>query len=145
MKLCILASLHDIKRKNDKEDSGHAERASLWLRDNFGMISNVYGYEMNNEIIEKISQAILYHDQKEYPEFLDTSLISLIENFKVVDALDRYRQPKIKWWINEDFLKLKISSSIKRIAFDLVLKSERYFLSGLSNEESVSKAIYDIL
>ncbi|MFH2029476.1 MAG: hypothetical protein ABIJ40_02475 [Bacteroidota bacterium] len=143
--LCILSALHDIRRKNDKDDSDHAERAALWVKENIKIIFDNYGYMADELSLEKITTAILYHDKVEYPKTPDLSLIELIDNFKMIDALDRYRQPKIKWWLSDDYLKIKPKSVIKKIAFDLVVKSEGYFLLGFNNEQSVHKAIYDIL
>lgn len=142
--LCIVAALHDIRRKNDKEDMDHAEKAASWARSNTDLITQSYKCDLNQVMIDRISSAIVDHNKNESPKFLDPSLNELIDNFKMIDALDRYRQPKLKWWLNEDYLKSKPSCSIKEKAFKLVTRSERYALLGYSNEESINKAIYDI-
>lgn len=142
--LCIVAALHDIRRTNDKEDGDHAEKAALWLKNNINLIEDSYKCSLDKVLVNRLSNAIAYHNKVDYPEPLDQSLNELIDSFKMIDALDRYRQPKIKWWLNEDYLKLKPDCSIKRIAFELVVKSEKYALSGCGNKESIDKSIYDI-
>lgn len=142
--LCMVASLHDIKRENDNEDANHAKKAALWVKENTNLISKAYEYNINETLRNKISVAILYHDKIEYPKSIDCSLVKLINDFKMVDALDRYRQPKIKWWLDENYLESKPNCSIKEIAFELVVRSERYALLGCGNKKSVDKSIYDI-
>ncbi|MDD5625677.1 MAG: hypothetical protein PHG83_00740 [Patescibacteria group bacterium] len=143
--LCIVASLHDIRRKTDKEDNNHAKKAAIWVKKNNNLISEYFGYDISGRALENISTTILYHDKIKYLKTLNSSLSELIDNFKMIDALDRYRQPKIKWWLNEDYLKIKPDCFIKRIAFELVVRSEKYALIGFNNKKSVYKSIYDIL
>lgn len=142
--LCLVAALHDIRRTSDNEDGGHAEKAAHWVKDNINQIAKSYKYNIGQTLINKIYLTISFHNKLEYPEPLDHSLNELVDSFKMIDALDRYRQPKIKWWLDEKYLKTKPSCSIKEKAFELVVKSEEYALSGYSDEESISKAIYDI-
>lgn len=143
--LCMVAALHDVRRKNDKGDSEHAARASVWVRKNLTAISQKYGCSLAGSPLERVTEAILHHDKIDSPDPVSESAIDLVNSFKLVDALDRYRQPKLKWWIDESYLKIKPDSSVKKFAFDLMAKSEEYFLSGFNNEQSVFKTVYDIL
>jgi hypothetical protein len=47
-----------------------------------------------------------------------------VDIVKTADALDRYRLPKLKWWINDSYLRCLPPDWIKRTAYDLVVASE---------------------
>ncbi len=143
--LCVVSALHDIRRIDDQEILGHAERAVIWTKEHIELISKKFQCDIDGFPLSNLSKAILYHDKIDYPTSISDSLVELIDHFKMLDALDRYRQPKIKWWLNDDYLKIKPSPVIKKMAFELVVKSEGYSLSGVDDEESIYKALYDIL
>ncbi len=117
--LLFACAVHDTQRINDKGDEGHEERALDWLKHNFS----------------------------EHPLFTETCGIlegrhSLSNFLRTVDALDRYRLPKVKWWIDDSYLSIKPSDSIKWFAFNLVINSEQARLDG---EESVEAVVSSLL
>jgi len=64
----------------------------------------------------------------------------LVDVLKTADALDRYRLPKLKWWINDEHLRLRPSLSLKQIAFTVVATSEGNFLKQSDSHASVRSA-----
>ena len=132
--------LHDIGRKNDKSDPKHGWRAASWFRKNVATVGKKFQTKFTVEDVEEIYWAILFHElprltftkNKNYSKFRDG-----IDIVRTADALDRYRLPKIKWWINEKILGYSVPMRFKKVAFDLVVKSERDFLNGIRSEDSV--------
>lgn len=107
--LLIATSVHDLRRKDDKGDPGHGERASLWFRDNLNLFPKF------QIIFEKdIAYAITNHEVQ--PALINsrTKLYKdkLLLILQTADALDRYRLPKEKWWPNPKFFRCKIPKSL---------------------------------
>lgn len=127
--LLLASLLHDIRRKTDKGDEGHAKRSAGWYLENK---DEIHSRLKINEIDEKIVTEIIEHHEK----MLDTNS-KLLNILKTADALDRYVQPKKKWWINEEYLKLKPSLELKAFAFELVTISEERYLSGYDSVSAV--------
>lgn len=142
--LIISAMLHDIQRLNDKDDYGHGERSAKWFLDNIIEIEKCFKAVFNDSDKKEIYYAIYYHN-------LPYKIISSENNYKkhknivdiikTSDALDRYSQPKLKWWIDDKYLVLIPPDEIKEFAYNLVAQSEKLYLAGLSNVESVFEAI----
>lgn len=125
----LAALLHDIRRETDKGDEGHAKRGVSWYLDNK---DEIYASLNINEIDDNIVIELI--EQHEKMSDKDSNLLNIL---KTADALDRYVQPKKKWWINEDYLNLKPSVELKSFAFDLVVKSEERYLNGSSSRQSI--------
>lgn len=138
--LIIAAVLHDIRRKNDKDDPKHGLRAADWFRKNSTLVEKKIKLKFNPRDLEEIYWSILFHElprsdfkkNKNYYKFRKS-----VDVIRIADALDRYRLPKIKWWFNEEILGLTISASFKKNAFNLVIKSERSFLKNKNSQESI--------
>lgn len=146
----IAASLHDLRRKNDKGDEGHAERAAKWFLSNKNKILSHYDWISTDNInVKAISTAILFHEQYykkiiNDPEYIKNKTV--VDLLKLGDALDRYRLPKLKWWINNDYLSLTPSEEAKLFSFMLVLESETIFLEeGGDSVKSVLKAFDNLI
>lgn len=117
--LIFAASVHDVRRLDDKGDGGHEQRAVSWLE---GRPSELYRIDSN-----VVSRSIgILKDGGLLTKFLRTA-----------DALDRYRLPKIKWWIDENFLEVIPPEYLKTFAFELIVKSERKILNGADPTEAV--------
>lgn len=145
----IAANLHDLRRIDDKGDEKHGTRATKWFMENILEIESYYHLKLAEKDKETISLSIKLHELP-YVEFTNTQIKRLklsqnqkttIDLLKTADALDRYRLPKLKWWLREEFLKLKPSEKHKALAYELVIKSEKFYLSGLSNKGSVVNAV----
>lgn len=131
--------LHDCKRRNDNSDPQHGTRAKLWLRKKFKEILPKLLFDH----VHEISTAIGLHNT-EYQSFLKNSEYLryqlTTDILKTADALDRYRFPKVSWWINNNFLKITPPSDLKSFAFDLIVESEKLFLKKTSSNRSIEKA-----
>jgi hypothetical protein len=121
-KLLLSASLHDIRRKNDRGDIGHAKRCIDWLTNNSLVIGND---ELRTGVINIISGA-------------DSRLGTFLE---LADALDRFRLPKVKWWINDKYFDVIPPSELKSFAFDLTVMSELEILKGTEPVEAVLNSL----
>lgn len=142
--LVISAILHDIRRLNDKDDYGHGERSAKWFLDNIVEIEKQFGVIFSDLDKKEIYCAIYYHDlpyeiilsENNYKQY--KNIINII---KTVDALDRYSQPKLKWWINDKYLIFIPSDKVKDFAYNLIVKSEKLYLAGLDDVQSVFRAL----
>jgi hypothetical protein len=65
----------------------------------------------------------------------------IIDLLKTADALDRYRLPKLKWWINDDFVIVIPDESEKSFAYNLVINSEKNYLSINDSVKSVLNSL----
>ena len=70
MAVFMAASLHDLRRKDDKGDNGHADRAVEWFLLNKKTISNHYKINTTDIDIDTVSTAILFHEQR-YEQIID--------------------------------------------------------------------------
>jgi hypothetical protein len=143
----ITSSLHDLRRRNDLLDVGHAKRGAKWFIKNVSMINKFYNIELTEEEIDTVYYSILFHDipykkifddpnYKKYKVFIDIT--------KTADALDRYRLPKVDWWIKDHLVSFKPSDDFKHVAYQLVVSSETHFLNGLDGATSVFKALNNL-
>lgn len=140
----VAAGLHDVRRRNDKGDEGHAERANEWFIANQKKVVDFYGVDLTTKDSEEIGLAIKMHEipyddisvQDGYSEFKQS-----VDLLKTADALDRYRQPKLKWWINDNYLKLIPTLEEKYFAYDLVIRSEENYLGTGDSVKSVLNSL----
>ncbi len=140
----IAASLHDIRRQNDKGDIGHGERSAKWFLDNSEMVSEYYQVVLSANDIDEISSSISFHEIPYSELFSDGRYLKnkdIVDIIKTSDALDRYRLPKIKWWINDQFIKLIPTEKEKIFAYELVVLSEKNYLEGVDGVNSVFSII----
>ncbi len=143
--IIMTALLHDVRRKNDNEDPEHGMRCAEWIESNFLNIDCLKTGD--TDLLSSIKVAIKLHEvdynlMSKYIAYQKNSMI--VDILKTADALDRYRLPKLKWWIDDKFLKLKPSDEFKAFAFDLIITSEKRFLQGNKSEASIIRALEDL-
>lgn len=142
--LLIAAALHDIKRVRDREDSSHGFKAADWFSKNTQEIEDYYKTKFSKKEKCKIYNAIRFH-ASDYEEFASSEEYekygNIIDLLKTADSLDRFRLPKLKWWIDDDYLKIKPSQKIINFSFKCFFYSEKFALSGLEDIASIKKAI----
>jgi len=146
VKQAIIASLlHDIRRENDKNDPGHGNRSADWFRSHAAGITSQWHINLSPEDITTISIAISLHEVP-YCDFSPMQADAyqkykaVIDIVKTADALDRYRMPKLTWWINDDHLRLIPSQSLRQLAFEAVLDSEGHYLQSTDSLEALGYA-----
>lgn len=142
----VSALLHDISRRDDHADEGHAIRSATWFMKNEILIRKTF-FQLSEVEKEDVYYAILLHEEPlekliEIPEYLSHKRI--VDILKIADALDRYRLPKLKWWINDEKIPFSPPVSAKHFAFELVVKSELNYLRGLGNYTGVLEALKEI-
>lgn len=103
--LLLCSLVHDLRRINDNVDEGHGKRAAEWLLFNQSNFSPIHNLEM-------CLDAVSNHD------VLTTENLSneLLKYLKAADALDRYRQPKEKWWPKKEYFLIEIDDSLLEFA-----------------------------
>lgn len=146
--LTIAALLHDIRRVNDQDDKVHGQRAAQWVRDNAIVIEEYMNIKLVPVDIEAISTAIELHETPydlftESQKLLYQKNIIITDALKTLDALDRYRLPKLKWWIDDSHLKIVPPEWLKQVAFDLVLSSEKSCLRDQDNHQLSFESLKD--
>lgn len=138
----IASLLHDIRRLNDKADTGHAARSAIWFRKHAAELYKVWGVTLNAGDINAIVAAIDLHETP-YEYFSPTQAATYAKYkittdiVKTADALDRYRLPKLSWWPRDARLRLVPPGWLKQLAFEVVLASEGRFLQTADNIRSL--------
>lgn len=136
----IAGSLHDCRRMNDNADEGHGARSADWLGSNVDAVSEHFSVSLSEEERRLVDMAIRFHDTRPMHEITQEEH-EVIEIIKTADALDRYRQPKEKWWINEEYLEIKPSQLLKNVAYNLMYFVENAYLQEKDNEKALTAAL----
>lgn len=141
----VAALLHDARRLHDQGDEDHGLRGAAWVHENAETLAPLQDLDAADRAA--VALAILNHEVP-YPEVEATASYAaadwLTDVLKTADALDRYRLPKTKWWLDESKLKLRPSAALKSFAFDLIVESEERFLLGARSDAAVLGAFADL-
>lgn len=113
--LLLVASLHDIRRKNDKTDPNHGKNAANWFDKHGSLCNKVIGKKKFLEVIKILKD----HDSENIKKDKFSKILIC------ADALDRYRLPKKKWWLREEYLPLEIEEEIINFAKIFILETEK--------------------
>lgn len=133
--IAVAGLLHDVSRRHDQHDENHGLRASTRLAEFSSLVSGLDEVtlakviRMHDDAYEQLDQDPDYRGHAVYVDIL-----------KAADALDRYRLPKLKWWLDEDRLRLTLPSWLVSSAFDTVVASEDAVLNGDDPREAVVTA-----
>ena len=105
------------------------------------IIFELFGFSTEEETWENVLKAITYHEE-DYENIphkdRNDDFVNLL---KAADALDRYRLPKMSWWINDKFLTIKPKPEEKNFAFNMVTFTEKELLEKKSYREIIIKYI----
>lgn len=134
----IAAATHDLRRLNDKGDHLHGLRAAKWIKSNSKMLSSYYSEDINWDAVMSLVE---FHEKPDNQGSIINRYKTQLDILKTADALDRYRQPKLKWRINDIYLNLLPSDTHKQFAYELVLESEKKHLDGLDNFNCILQAL----
>ena len=137
--LIIAAGIHDVARLTDKDDMGHGDRSAQWFAQNHALFG-----ELSEDSVNSICNAVALHNKDINDEVIADSDMRLVQYLKLVDALDRYRLPKLKWWPNIEYISIDCPEYFYEFAFDLVLRSEEINLKKSNNGLSVFEALEEI-
>jgi hypothetical protein len=126
----FMMRLHDLRRENDKGDTGHGLRAWEYFVAN----RNAYSYEFLNsaEYLEQLEVTVTYHETnyEDIPSEVLAKHQRVIDIVKAADALDRYRMPKARWFPNPEFMALQEAHALLPLAKRLTIESEELVLNG---------------
>ena len=140
----VAAAVHDCQRLHDQDDPGHGARAAVWLAANADTVWSHFDLTAAPRQIIRAASAVRLHDVP-YDAFAEGDLAChrraerICDLVKAADALDRYRQPKVKWWPDGRHVREAHFEQLKPVAFDLVVISESAHLTGA---DSVAAVLY---
>ncbi len=140
----VAASIHDLRRLNDRIDPGHGVRAWEWFDDNRQKMP-IHTMLMNDNDIVRYST--VFHDTNydDIPESILSKFKPHIDILKAADALDRFRQPNSQWFPNIDYIDLKEAQKLLSLSKRLTVCSEKLALSGMGSSLSVITAARELL
>ncbi len=143
--LRLAAAVHDCRRRDDRADPGHGQRAAVWLSRHHQAVTAAFGLDLALESVAAASTAISLHDVP-YPAFSRAQrhayqhAARLTDLLKAADCLDRYRLPLPRWWPDTSLLRVQVPAWLHGVAFDLMLHSEQARLDGASHHDALTHA-----
>ncbi len=142
--LVVAAAVHDCRRLDDGCDRGHGWRGGDWLMQTGPEVFGHFGVEYSDEQLEHAATAVRLHEipYEWFGHAPDLDVMRqkapmITDLLKTADAADRYRLPKKPWWPKDQFVRIVAPEWVKRLAFELVVESERAFVDGRPSGESV--------
>lgn len=105
------AMVHDIRRLDDNADIEHGHRSAEWAEATLPNISDA------------AIAAVRFHNE-EAPVNLDTHSLKLLQILKTADALDRFRLPKVKWWLDKERTPLAVNDELLEFCKYVTLQTE---------------------
>ncbi|MFC4955519.1 hypothetical protein ACFPFX_04320 [Streptomyces mauvecolor] len=142
---CAAGAIHDCRRRNDRDDPGHGQRAATFLLANADAVTNALGRPVPQEALHRAATAIALHDVP-YEQFTDRQQRAyqasplLVDVLKAADCLDRYRLPLQRWWPDPSRLRRPLPPWAPAAAFAFVTRSERARLDGTANAHALHHA-----
>ncbi|WP_424707630.1 hypothetical protein [Kitasatospora acidiphila] len=143
--LCTAAAVHDCRRRDDRDDPGHGQRAATWLLQNRDAVIATLGLELPPALVDRAAMAVHLHDIP-YTRFSPEQNLAyrraphLTDLLKAADCLDRYRLPLPRWWPDPSHLRVTVPAWLHTISFDLVIRSEQARLDGATNHGALIHA-----
>ncbi|MGV9601305.1 hypothetical protein ACWDR1_32060 [Streptosporangium sandarakinum] len=143
--LCLAAAVHDCRRRDDRADPGHGQRAAVWLSRRHQAVATAFDLHLTPELIAAACTAISLHNLA-YPAFSPAQqqayqrAAALADLLKAADCLDRYRLPLPRWWPDVSRLRVAVPTWLHQVAFDLMLRSEQARLDGASHHDALTHA-----
>ncbi|MGW1280721.1 hypothetical protein ACWD4V_27670 [Streptomyces tsukubensis] len=148
----VAAAVHDCRRRHDRDDPGHGERAAHWLTARADEVWAHFGLPAPApHTVARAATAVRLHDvpyedfapgngdsgQRPYNHVSYEEHRAVCDLLKAADALDRYRLPKASWWPDTRRVRQPAFDTFRALAFDLVVGSERARLAGAGSADAV--------
>lgn len=140
--LCAAAACHDCRRRNDRDDPGHGDRAAVWFRGHQSLIRDALRQPIDDVDERRAATAVELHDidyarlsGEQQHSYRDARVMT--DMLKAADALDRYRLPLQRWWPDPARLRIAIPAWIRPFAHDLVVAGERARLDDAPLDEAL--------
>jgi hypothetical protein len=132
--LLIAASIHDLRRKDDRTDIGHGKRSWKWYQLNKNEFN--WNLKSDNNIVRI---ATTYHniDYPKIPSHVLKKYKTEIDIIKAADALDRYRLPTKKGWPKLKFIMLPEAHNLLEICKKFTIETEEDILTGKGAKKSI--------
>ncbi|MFC5148989.1 hypothetical protein [Streptomyces aureoversilis] len=143
--LCVAAAVHDCRRRDDRTDAGHGQRAARWFAGHAVSVTACFGLRLSADCLLQATTAIALHDVP-YEHFTLAQVRAyrraqqVTDLLKAADCLDRYRLPALRWWPDTARLRTPVPDWLHPLAFDLVVRSERARLDGAGHEAALAQA-----
>ncbi|MFJ8768913.1 hypothetical protein [Streptomyces clavifer] len=145
MALCLAGAIHDCRRRDDRADPGHGQRAATWFLRHATMVTRAMGQEVPVDALHRAAQAIAVHDVP-YGHFTAPQQHAyeqaphLVDVLKAADCLDRYRLPLTRWWPDLARLCVAVPDWLPPAAFSLMVHSEQAALDGAAHSDALAGA-----
>ncbi|MEU1073638.1 MULTISPECIES: hypothetical protein [unclassified Streptomyces] len=142
--LCLAAAVHDCRRHDDRDDSGHGQRTASWLKRHSDTVLTTFGKELPTYSRDQAA-AVGLHDVP-HETFTPSQRRAyqqaphLVDLLKAADALDRYRLPLQHWWPDLSRLRATVPDWLPTVAFELVVRSEQARLNGATHRQALDDA-----
>ncbi|MFD3480533.1 hypothetical protein [Streptomyces sp. NPDC058695] len=143
--LCAAGAVHDCRRRDDRTDPGHGQRAAAWFLRHTALVTRAMGREVPVAALHRAAQAIALHDVP-YDHFTARQERAyrhaphLVDVLKAADCLDRYRLPLRRWWPDLARLRIPVPHWLPPAAFALVVRSEQAALDGAAHPHALADA-----
>ncbi|MFM9632869.1 hypothetical protein [Streptomyces galilaeus] len=143
--LCAAGAVHDCRRRDDRTDPGHGQRAAAWFRRRADTVTRAMGREVPTAALRRAAQAIALHDVP-YNHFTAQEKCAyqaaphLVDVLKAADCLDRYRLPLQRWWPDLTRLRVPVPDWLPEAAFALFVRSEQAALDGATHHHALTTA-----
>lgn len=143
--VCAAGAVHDCRRRDDRTDPGHGQRAASWLRRHTVTVTTVLGCEVPEASLCRAAVAVALHDVP-YDRFTEEQERAyrdaphLVDVLKAADCLDRYRLPLQRWWPDLTRLRIPVPGWLPPAAFAFVVRSEQAGLDGASHRDALATA-----
>lgn len=121
IQLLQAALYHDIMRENDNSDINHGYKSAIWITKHYkNLEDNIINSVINHDVVKTRNLT------------LDDILL------KTADALDRYRLPKEKWWLDKKYMHMNIDEELIEICKYITFVTEKETIN-LHNSEDIIK------
>ncbi|MER7728571.1 hypothetical protein [Streptomyces sp. NPDC096323] len=143
--LCAAGAVHDCRRRDDRTDQGHGQRAAAWLLGHATHVTRALGRDLPTPALHRAAQAIALHDVPHDQFTADQERAyqqapHLPDVLKAADCLDRYRLPLHRWWPQTAQLRITVPGWLPPAAFALVVRSEQAALDGADDQHALTAA-----
>ncbi|WP_405021145.1 hypothetical protein OHV05_33875 [Kitasatospora sp. NBC_00070] len=140
--MAAAAACHDCRRRHDRADPGHGERAAHWLTEHPTVPQAAFGSAASPEAITAVAlHDVPLHDFTSEQANAYRQHRTAVDLLKAADALDRYRLPLLRWWPDLALLRGQVPAWAPGLAHDLVVRSERALLDGADATEALNHAL----
>lgn len=147
--LCAAGAVHGCRRRDDRSDAGHGQRAASWFLHHTDTVTEAMSRPVPPAVLHRAAEAIAVHDVP-HDDFTASQQRAyqaaphLVDVLKAADCLDRYRLPLRRWWPDLARLRIPVPDWLPPAAFALVARSEQAALDGATHHHALTTARHSL-